>query len=750
MPAKPSALKWIDGRACIVHGERVVTSVVSETFPEDLHLHNRKLAAAGVQAFMLIVRGGYEGDFNTSWFWTDEGVYGDDRSRDDGLSLDRQAEEILAEKPDALFMVRWGSDVPKRWAEKHPNELQTGEQKGAGRSSSYASRLALEGRAALARRIVNFVESRPWGDRVVAYLPFGQDEGTPHLVTQEAMFDLCPAMQREYRTFLKDKYGCDTALRKAWQDPAASLASAAVPTDSEWQTARRAWRHWPEPAQTQRYRDYFLTVRGLIWLQRKTEMGAVRDAASRPTVVATDAFKQPMIGWLIQDAFNAGAQGMAFRNILLASGSIDVGPILDMPELDALITPADYTARSCGFGFYAEGIEDSLVLRRKTTIIEDDARSWATDQLDTQGAWRTAEEARAGLLRNLVLSSSRGLFPYWMSVGRGSFFADSDEMLKIVRQQLPLRAALLSRRREPTEHAIAMLIDDSSPLEEDFTSGFQQLAVVRQRNDHLSMTGLPFRTHLFSDVERDDFPRYRCCLLPNLFRLDADRIALVREKLMRDGAVLIFGPGTGINDGTRTTNDAAQELLGIPLELQPRQAARRVLVYGGAHPAVSGVQASLVYGDSYLYGPILAPAADLGDSLELGKASVHWRLNRAGLVLREHGRGAAGNGAPGPRGSGDCAVAFTMAAPLPAALLRSLALYGGCHAWSDLGDVVAAGGDMVAVHTVRPGARTVRLPRTCDVTDAENGQRIAMGADAFEIRLQAFDTRVFLLDPPRG
>jgi hypothetical protein len=86
-----------------------------------------------------------------------------------------------------------------------------------------------------------------------------------------------------------------------------------------------------------------------------------------------------------------------------------------------------------------------------------------------------------------------------------------------------------------------------------------------------------------------------------------------------------------------------------------------------------------------------------------------------------------------------------MAVPIPASVLRSLALYGGCCPWSDLGDVVAASGTMLAVHTVRPGRRILRLPGPMTVTDAVSGEVVCRGQSSFTITLRAPDTRVFLL-----
>lgn len=739
-------LRVTDGRSILDVDGRRLTALYSETFCEGMHKRNRQMAGVGVECFILVVRGNWQGDFFTSYFWRDDGVYGDETDRPDDFTLDRQAAEILAARPDAFFMVRWSSEVPKDWAEKHPDELQFSRAKGRRREASYASRLAAAGRAELARTIVRCVESRPWADRVIGYMPFGQDEGATNLSLFDSLFDESPAAVREFRRFLAERYGTDGALQAAWNDPAVTLATAAAPSEEEWTAARGRWLHWPHPHETRRYQDYFLSMREMLFFQRRAELAAVKETATRPTFVGTDALKQPMLGWLIRDAFESLGLGMAYRNFLLGSGSIGVAPLLDSPELDVLITPADYTARSVGFGWESEGIADSLVLRSKTILIEDDARSWATNEADSQGAWRTVAECRAGLMRNLVLAASRGHSLYWMNVGRGFF--DDPDVLKVIAEQIPVRRTLLTRPQVHTEHAIAMLIDDESPLDEDFTTGFHNLAVLRQRTDHLALTGLPYRVYLLSDLDRADFPVFRAYLLPDLFRLTPERLRLIQRKLMRNGSVVIFGPGTGINDGKTRSAKPASELLGIPLELVEKESARRVLVYGGSHPALAAMSGSEVYGDSHVYGPILQPALRIEDPslVELGKVSAWWNCNRAGLVLKEFGRGAAGNGRQGARGEGDCAVVFSMAAPISAGVLRSLALYGGCVPWSDLGDVVAASGNLAAVHSVRPGTREVHLPQPARVTDAVTRKLVSRRCTRFKATLKSPDTRVFLLD----
>jgi len=748
-----SPIQVRDGRPCLLADGKLLSAIYSDTFPWDArpHQRNRDFAKAGVQLFLIQVQGNFHGDFATSYFWRDDGAYGDESDRDDklkDLTLDRQAAEILAVRPEAYFIVRMNTWLPKGWIAHHQNQMQLTSGGKRIEEPSFASESYIKDVSEAHRRTVEYCEARPWGSRILGYLLNSLGEGLSMLSLEGSLFDQAEPMQKAFANFVRERYTSDDALRQAWNDLDITMEKVRTPTDESWQKERAAWLHWPKPEQTRRYRDYFELQRKVLrtWLER--QLSAIRLAAKRPVIVASDSLKQPMLGWQIQDAFFAAARGPTFANMHLASGSIGVGPLLDNAAFDVLLTPADYTARSVGFGFEPEGLSDSLVLRGKSILVEDDARSWATNERTTQGAWRNPAEARAGLLRNFGAAASRGLFPYWMNVGRGFF--DDPKILALVAEQVPLRATIAARPLRHTEHAIALIIDDESPMDEDFTSGFQNLAVLRQRVDELALTGLPYRTYLFSDIARDDFPQFRACLLPNLFRLTPERIALIRKKLMRSGSVIIFGPGTGVTDGHKVSAQPAAELLGFPVELVEKQVARRVLIHAGAHPALTGISAGRVYGDSLPFGPLLQPASNIADShaLELGKLTAYWGANCAGLVLRSFGRGAVREGEPGPRAEGDCAVVFSTAAPLPAELLRALALYGGCVAWSALGDVVSASGDLLCVHSLRAGQRTIQLPGRFAVTDALSGKQIAKDNNQFETVMESPDTRIFLLDPP--
>lgn len=707
----------------------------------------------GVKVYHLTLRG-ENTEFYTTPYWTDLDTYPADPKYQDPspASLEVQAESILKTVPDARFVIHFFAAPPKAWATRFPDQIQTGSDGKVYRAASYASESWLVGQEKMIANMVTHLQGLSWGKQVDGYVIIPHTEGGTELSVYGEPFDQAGAMQQAYTQFLSKKYTTNQSLQQAWDDQNVTLQNVKVPTLSQYNTDRASWMTWPVSSQTQRYRDYFLLQHDLLKDAFDRMAKAVHNASERKIFAALDALKQPMSGWLISDAFEAKGLGLSFPHLLLSAGSFNVADILDLPSIDGFMTPADYTARSVGWGFELEGIADSVVLRKKIMYAEDDARSWVKSySRKTQGAWRNAKEAHAGLLRNLAMCASRGVSHYWANASDGYF--DDDQNMQVLADLLPQARAALSTPVAPTEHAIAMILDDESGLYTDFTSGFSQLAVMQQRVHDLPLTGLPYRIHLLSDLKRDDFPKFRAYLFPDLFKLTPEKMALIRAKVLSKGSIAIFGPGTGVASVKELTDKtiAAQEVsefLGINLELVPKTSARRVLVNAGTHPALSDIAGPVVYGDSYAYGPILTPPVDVQEGIvELGRGSIYWSLNTAGLVMREFGNGA---GSSATRGEGDYAVVFSAAMPIPASVLRSLALYAGCNAWSDLGDVVHASGRMVSVHSARPGARTLQLPEPAFVTDLERGEKTTLPVREINLELQGPGTRMYLLEPVSG
>lgn len=695
-----------------------------------------------------------KGVYGQSRFWTNEDVYPTTPTpTDEGQTMDWQANYILARVPDARFILRLNAYAPKAWMEKNPGEIQL-DSTGKMHEPSWASQKYLSGLRAHYRNIVRYVEAQPWGDRLLGYfiLPYG--EGLTILSITGGFYDRSPAMNSAWREYLGRKYASDADLQTAWGETGVLRATALVPEDKELRAKIETLPQWPDPAKMRRERDYALLQRELFARYIFTLTDGVKSATTRRVIVGLDAMKQHQLGWQIREAFEGKGLGTKEFSMYLSSGSIDVGSILDGTALDCLVTPADYTARGMGMAFEGEGLADPLVLRGKTLFIENDARTWLAnetpDLTDPLGSFMTPAEVRAGLLRNTGSAISRGLHSYWTDIGfRAGYFTDPIIQREIVTNKNVLARATNWPHRE-TQHAIAVIIDDQSPLRENFSTGFQQLALLRQRVEGLGLAGIPYRIYLLSDMKKGNFPDYRCYLFPNLFKVDDETIALLKRKVFRDGRIAIFGPGTGITDGTTVSAGGAERVLGMPMKLYDQSPSRRVRLLRNSHPAVRDAHMPTLYGDSLMYGPILLPdVSRLPNSgvVALGDAITSFQLNAPGLALKEFGRGASGNGVLGARGSGDYAVVFSAAIPLPPALLRSLARYGGCNVWVNDDVVVTASDTMVSLHTNESGNYTIQLPRRVGkIHDGTTGRLVAQNARELRLTLTAPETRLFFLE----
>jgi hypothetical protein len=205
---------------------------------------------------------------------------------------------------------------------------------------------------------------------------------------------------------------------------------------------------------------------------------------------------------------------------------------------------------------------------------------------------------------------------------------------------------------------------------------------------------------------------------------------LLERKIFRDGRMAIFGPSTGIVDGNMLSGEWATRLLGVEMELVRKHGPRRVMI-GGRHPVVAALPAASVYGDSLPYGPILIPkrgAVEAGGAVELGTATVFWQLNRTGLFLKD---------------CGTHKLAWSVAAPIPANLLRELARAGGCHVWDEEDDVVLASDTIAALHAVKPGPRTLKLPTPRTVWDLFSGEKLGEGMAEIAMTITPPQTRLF-------
>ena len=714
----------------------------------------------GCRVFMLPVRGGVNDEWGKTAFWTGDGEF-PDILRDEAAEVSPadMARYVLDLAPDAYLWVRFTGRPPSECRENHPGHMLLNSYGKRYDEPSLASDLYCRQLKLFIRNVVGFCESQPWGERVIGYLSYPIGEGTTHLTCEGHLFDRSPVMQEGFREFLQTRYGSDDALREAWGREDVSLGSVEVPTDQEWHEKGRTdfgrigdlggrhsdriphRMHWPEPEEMAAEKDYCRYMRQLTERNFRTMLGAVKTEAPAK-LAGLDAFKQTMLGWPLM-ARSRGDYQTHSGAMHPVSGAWGMAELLELGDLDVVATPHDYLYRGMGFGYEGEGIGDSVVLRGKMMFMEEDQRTRSLSEGEKWNYLKDDDEIQAGLWRNLGASVSRGYNTYPMDVCGPSFFAD-ETIQNVLARRSNVHEESARWPHEDVPCAV-MVIDDTSVLEEDLTVQYQYLAVIHQRLHGLSRCGVPFRVHLFEDLERDDFPDcHKLFLFPNLFRLTPERKTVLQQRVLCNGNVAVFGPATGITDGTQLTSERVSKLMDIPFEMVRKESPRFVTIDRFDHPVTADLDRRVTYGDSFPYGPLLVPHAD-EQAMRLG--GIQWPSARdgAGLVLKEFGRGATGNGALGPRDEDDYAAVFSCAVPLPADLLRELARYSGTHVYSETDDLVFADGCTLTHHSVHPGARTLQLPEKTNVWDVIARQKVGDRIGSLDIDVDPPQTSMFYL-----
>ena len=687
------------------------------------------------------------GDLACSVFWK-----GDQVSSTPGgetkFSLDDQAAFVLEGDPEAHFIVRFGVREPKTWAALHEDQMVVNEKGETLQVPSLASDLYWDYAVRFSRAVIEHCESRPWSDRIIGYAQFHRVEGSHVPLMFYWLYDHSPHMTRRWREYLKEKYGTPERLQEAYQDPSLTFENVGVPTDKLAGSAAdvASLLYWQDAKDNQPLRDYLLLTRDIFHQRFRQISQAMRDATDRKRFFIHDALKQVMLGWDNRAFFDLKVSWRAaYPEQMAGSGHLNVAALFDANGSDGLITPHDYQARSVGGIFEPEGIADSAVLRGELFLCEMDLRTWA-DQRGRRsrgeyGCVRNMAEFEAVSWRNIATALTRGFSLYWMDLVSDWF--STEEIHRVIARQVQVIKESADWPHQ-TVPGIAMILDDSAVLETNGAGNFFNEAVMWEQKMGLARCGVPYRIYLLEDLALENFPPHRVFYFPNLFRVDDQRLAVLEQKVFRDGNVVVWGPGSGMSDGTRIGRQSASKLTGFQFDYLSANYQRRTLITDFTHPITQGLSADTIIGGPLPYGPMLFPR----DGQSLGMAWTKQGRDYAGLSLKSFGKGAAGvYRGEDPLGAGDYASVFTTAIPLPAGLWRGLARFAGAHIYCETNDVLLADSSVVALHSIKSGEKRIALPGQFAVEDLITGEPVAARADEIVFDLEAPATRVFLLRP---
>ncbi len=191
-------------------------------------------------------------------YWQGEGKY-------DFSEFALLASRVLRCNPQARLMVGLSFEHLREWCRKHPDEVinyatgdiipNSDDMLGRPLEPSPASRLFRAETDRIIQAFGKYIQSQPWSKRVVGVaMHYGVYSEWQWYGSNKNMPDTGKAMTTAFREWLTRKYGSDSALQKAWHNPAATIQDALPPTSEQRWGKHQFLR---DPATEQAVMDYY-------------------------------------------------------------------------------------------------------------------------------------------------------------------------------------------------------------------------------------------------------------------------------------------------------------------------------------------------------------------------------------------------------------------------------------------------------------------------------------------------------------
>jgi beta-galactosidase len=602
----------------------------------------------------------------------------------DWSAVDAACEQVLRANPRALLLPRMGLYPPKWWTDRYPGDVMSWED-GTRKFAVPASPRYREAGAERLRALIEHLEQK-FGDRVAGYHPCGQNTGEWFYEDTwgRALNGYAPADLAAWRAWLRARYADDAALRRAWNDPGASLDAARVPSPASRHAAPNGV--FRDPKTERPILDWSAFQQDAMADAVLTFAKAAREASGGRKLVVF------FYGYLFE--FAAVGQGPAI------SGHYALRKVLDSPDVDLLCSPISYFDRGLGESAPSMTAAESVALAGKMWLVEDDTRTYLARGSTFPGAEAgvdTPEETIQILRRNVAQEATRNFATWWMDLGATGWFNDPrlwDEMRRLEAIDVPLLRDPVAYRPE-----VAAVVDEASMLRVAADGYVASKPAVYDARAALARSGAPYGQYLIDDVIAGKVDAKLYVVL-NAWSLTQDRRAGLRRATRGKGVVWCYAPGRF--DGDEPSTPSMRELTGF--DLLPSLAAK-----AWAEPTDAGRALGLTkgFGVDRQVVPTFA-ANDARDAEVLAR----YPDGSAAVAFREtDGRGfSLFAGPPG----------------LTSELVRLAARRAGAHLYADVDCNVYANGPFVVLHASQDGPVAVRPPAgKSEVVDVLEGRPVA-------------------------
>jgi len=669
---------------------------------------------------------------------------------DDGVITgpsEKAIDEVLADDPDGLICLGTHPMAPISWLKDNPDQLQmfapgepAGEETGVypihwaymlglseWKQASFASRQWREQVVAVYEEYSRRMHEKYDGRVIMHFFGAGAyEEWNPSGVPDESgrwwTIDFSPAMVEYFRDWLRKRYDNDTSeLQRKWGNGDATFDTAEVPGREE--RMRSDWFTFRHPLKRQ-VSDFHHAYADAIADNIIAFSKAIKKGTSGECLVGTHS------GPFLDNGLNAYLYVQVAANTMRR--------VIRESDVDFYTCPISFMNRGPGGGTSPMLPTGSLRLHGKLYLHDEDSRVEPNKNphmddnviYSTSGVPKSEMESKAIMKRNVGRDILNGWNVWWHD-----FFGEqyvipflqetATRLTEIARVALHLKRGSISD--------MAVIADEQSPFQQQNANRLLYPLLYGQRVEVFSHAGISWSIFEAADLCEKDFEISKLMLMLNLFELTPARIDEIRGKLAGSGAIVVWFVAPGIQAPDGFDFEAIRRLTGFEVSALDAEGNPRVSLTNYDHPITQGLGSfkrphsigTGIFGNDErdgIFGPIFY--IDDEESTTLGMLNS---LYRPGLAVKEM--------------DGWTSV-YSVAPRLSRPLLRNLAKVAGIHSYVDSEDMICVSPELMVIHGVGEGERTIRLPKAVDVVDLWTDETLGRQITELAIRMAACDTKI--------
>jgi hypothetical protein len=401
--------------------------------------------------------------------------------------------------------------------------------------------------------------------------------------------------------------------------------------------------------------------------------------------------------------------------------------LLDCPDVDFVAGPSHYGNRRIGSGYSSfMSLVDSVKLHNKLWYNENDFMS----PLGSRGA----EDSHAETVDDYIEVQKfcyasvvcGGVSQWLLSFNEGWY--DDPKLMSLIARQVEIDREALSWDRASTAE-VAIIVDDTSQLHQpvaniipDFDRESVSRFLIYDLPPRVGRCGTAVDRLLLDDL--DTARPYKVYIVLNAFALDAHKRELLKWRLHRGGAIVLWMYAPGFLDHGWTV-EGIRDLTGMRVRNTRDSTPTSVTMTSGGHPLLERSMAG-VY--------------ELGNAQEI--APRFWIDDPNALILGHASQGR--KPVLGIRAFKDWTSVY-LASPitLDDRFIRELARMGGAHIYYEGPDATYIGPGLIGIHAQEPGRKTINLPYPANVRELYTQRDISKGAKSFSVEVKLYETMLF-------